>query len=155
MEQDLQRLAGMLVIALVKLIGKEALEAGPSAPASALPSSSRSRNALVQLAQPLTNKGDKAVSLRGPSFGQGQSLKQGQELGGVSRASLVIADTSLHDFHVLLGSLALLGQLFGPARMHLAGHIANQDLIPQDAQGVDVMVGLRPVAAALLARHVH
>src|SRR5439155_6690341 len=162
MEQDLQRLAGMLVIALVKLIGKQALEAGQlgiatdlrgrgagrgdegaghafaagtrfRAPKSeirtrlarflfglriscfgflasyldaslltpqrlringlrvlwqnfsrgwgrvdsgrralaALPSSSRSRNALVQLAQPLTDKGDKTVSLRGRSFGQG------------------------------------------------------------------------------------
>ena len=82
-------------------------------------------------------------------------MEQGQELGGVSRPSLVIADASLHDFHVFLGSLALLGQLFGPARMHLAGHIANQDLIPQDPQGVDVMVGLGPVAAALLAAHIH
>ena len=55
---------------------------------------------------------------------------------------------------MLRGHLEFFRQLVGPAGVQLAGDVADQQLIPHDAQAIEIVTRIGLVAAALFGRHV-
>src|SRR5262249_38623257 len=78
----------------------------------------------------------------------------GQDFTAVERPLFEIANALRDDLDVLFRHLVLLDQLVLPARMQLAGNVADEELIPHDAEAVEVVARVGVVAAALLRGHI-